>query len=515
MRRGINPFQNIHFKLASFFVIAYFIVIGAFVYVVLYGAPWNSDVGFVGTLYAEKIHSLKLSADLCERRLVDYLRQQRDELTFFCEFSTLATVIAEWRSENATADSTMVKNSPKRLTRESAFQVMSRTIKALADHYQAKAVWLVDCQKGTIIASSSPLAHTERITSHPFFTKVIQVRGGEISGLLLLPGETPSVILIGSELNVYENSKLNGKSGRYAVILVYDVEKLLHRILNVGWELGAGGEVVIVNQDGVLLNNLGLKVGGCEMSARMAASGNEGVIEAKDSRGVDILAVFRHIRLGEEKGWGIVVKVDRNEFFRDLDRCVLSFIQVGIAGFFLLTSVSLAIIGGFSRVVDPSMTRQNQRDTELELAPAGASARNHDRSDNAESHGESESEKSVATVLLIDDEEMIRDTITDMLEDNGYKVVSAENGEAGLEYYRKNWKTTDIVILDMIMPKMNGFETYKGMKEINSNVKVVVISGFCKEEDIDSLKQDGVKYFISKPFREQELMAKIEDILSE
>jgi PAS domain S-box-containing protein len=105
------------------------------------------------------------------------------------------------------------------------------------------------------------------------------------------------------------------------------------------------------------------------------------------------------------------------------------------------------------------------------------------------------------TILVIDDDELIRITATTLLESLGYKVLSAENGQIGVQRYNENRETIDLVILDMIMPIMGGRETLTKIREIDSEIPVVISSGFSKEDDISAMKVQGISGFLHKPFR--------------
>ena len=104
-------------------------------------------------------------------------------------------------------------------------------------------------------------------------------------------------------------------------------------------------------------------------------------------------------------------------------------------------------------------------------------------------------------VLIVDDEPDVRQVVTDMLEDVGVRILVAENGEEGLELYRSKWSEIDLVLLDLSMPGMGGKETFKRMKAINANAKVVLTSGYSETEVTDDLKALGLTGFIQKPYR--------------
>ncbi len=116
-------------------------------------------------------------------------------------------------------------------------------------------------------------------------------------------------------------------------------------------------------------------------------------------------------------------------------------------------------------------------------------------------------------ILLVDDEELLRLTGKYTLENMGYKVLLAENGLEAVEVFRDNFSQIDLVIMDMIMPEMNGSEAFYKMKEIDSKCKVIISSGFTKDENLGELKKAGLSGFIQKPFRDYELSQLIAEIL--
>jgi CheY-like chemotaxis protein len=117
-------------------------------------------------------------------------------------------------------------------------------------------------------------------------------------------------------------------------------------------------------------------------------------------------------------------------------------------------------------------------------------------------------------ILLIDDEEIIRLTSKPILEKLGYTVELAADGIEGIKIFEKNYKNIDLVITDMIMPQMNGSEVFKKMKEIDKNCKVIISSGFTKDENLILLKEQGLSGFLKKPFSRNELGELIHRILS-
>jgi len=118
-------------------------------------------------------------------------------------------------------------------------------------------------------------------------------------------------------------------------------------------------------------------------------------------------------------------------------------------------------------------------------------------------------------ILLVDDEEIVRNMVGNMLRSFGHKVVTCNNGHEAVEYYRQHWKKTDLVILDMIMPKMNGKDAFFEMHNVNPNIKSLLISGFSIDGEAQGLLDGGMKAFLQKPFNMRELSQTIESIIGE
>ena len=109
--------------------------------------------------------------------------------------------------------------------------------------------------------------------------------------------------------------------------------------------------------------------------------------------------------------------------------------------------------------------------------------------------------KGTGLILLVDDEEHMRVTAQAILEELGYDVMTACNGVEGLECFKKHNSKIDLVILDMVMPQMNGRDCFMAIRELAPNAKVILSSGFSREEDLDDMQYHGLAGFIRKPFR--------------
>jgi CheY-like chemotaxis protein len=117
------------------------------------------------------------------------------------------------------------------------------------------------------------------------------------------------------------------------------------------------------------------------------------------------------------------------------------------------------------------------------------------------------------TILFVDDEDMIIQVGRNMIESLGYEVLIAENGKEAVEIYEKNVEKIDMVMLDIIMPVMDGTETYDKLKKINPDIKVLLSSGYGINGQATEILNRGCNGFIQKPFNMRALSKKIRYIL--
>lgn len=109
------------------------------------------------------------------------------------------------------------------------------------------------------------------------------------------------------------------------------------------------------------------------------------------------------------------------------------------------------------------------------------------------------------TILVVDDEDIIRQLLTEMLQEMGFRVLSAGDGLEALEIYHESWRTIDLVIMDLIMPRLSGKETFLVMKEINPDAQVILATGYSKDTTVEEALEQGVVGFLHKPFGTEEL----------
>ena len=189
------------------------------------------------------------------------------------------------------------------------------------------------------------------------------------------------------------------------------------------------------------------------------------------------------------------------------------------------------------RIFEPFFTtKESERGTGLGLASAYGILQNHGGAitvDSKKGEGttftlyipasekevEGHEERSSAIVrgtervLIIDDEETMIDVGAELLDALGYSPMTAGSGEAGLEFFQNNASAIDLVIVDLIMPGMNGGELCKQLKQIQPSIKIVLSSGYSLNDETSELLGRYCDGFIQKPFSMKELSCKLREVL--
>jgi CheY-like chemotaxis protein len=117
-------------------------------------------------------------------------------------------------------------------------------------------------------------------------------------------------------------------------------------------------------------------------------------------------------------------------------------------------------------------------------------------------------------ILLVDDEQLILDVGTKMLQYLGYNVLEAGDGQQALDLFNQNKNGLDLVILDMNMPGMDGAIVYEKLKTIRPDVRILIASGYFETNRIRGMLKNAYTGFIQKPFSVDALSDKIMEMLA-
>lgn len=118
------------------------------------------------------------------------------------------------------------------------------------------------------------------------------------------------------------------------------------------------------------------------------------------------------------------------------------------------------------------------------------------------------------TILIVDDEEMIRDVSAAMLEELGFATLAAANGPEAIRIFRDKGDMIAGVLLDMSMPIMDGIAVFKELRRIRPDVRVILASGYSEREVAESFGEVGVNGFVQKPFNLVSLSAAVRRVVA-
>ncbi len=117
------------------------------------------------------------------------------------------------------------------------------------------------------------------------------------------------------------------------------------------------------------------------------------------------------------------------------------------------------------------------------------------------------------TILLVDDEDLVRELGKRILSMNGYKVITASNGKEALDLYALHRETISLVVLDLVMPSMGGKDCLNAIRRLDPDAKVLIASGYSADSSANEVLSLGAKGFVGKPFRFKELLLQVRQTL--
>ncbi|HEY5598131.1 MAG TPA: response regulator, partial [Kiloniellales bacterium] len=136
--------------------------------------------------------------------------------------------------------------------------------------------------------------------------------------------------------------------------------------------------------------------------------------------------------------------------------------------------------------------------------------------DSAAAAGEGEVRRDLTgngTILLVEDEEAVRAFSARVLRNKGYDVLEAASGESALEVFRERAEAIDLIVTDVVMPRMDGPTLIRHLREQHQDLKVIFISGYTEDAFRQRLGEEAGIHFLAKPFSLKQLAAKVKDVL--
>ena len=119
------------------------------------------------------------------------------------------------------------------------------------------------------------------------------------------------------------------------------------------------------------------------------------------------------------------------------------------------------------------------------------------------------------TILVVEDEEMLLGLVVSLLEENGYQVMAAKDGQEGVDIYLEHHDKIACILSDMGLPRLGGWEMFLKMKQVNPAIKAILASGYCEPKILSEMAREGVKDFIPKPYIADAVLKRIREVIDE
>ncbi|HTY10189.1 MAG TPA: response regulator [Bacteroidota bacterium] len=116
-------------------------------------------------------------------------------------------------------------------------------------------------------------------------------------------------------------------------------------------------------------------------------------------------------------------------------------------------------------------------------------------------------------ILLVEDEAMLQELLKAVLEEEGYQVETASDGEAAVEIFRQKKNEISLVLSDMGLPKLGGWEMFEKLRSIQPSVKVILASGYVDAEMREEAIKKGAKDFVQKPYIPAAILQRLREVL--
>lgn len=118
-------------------------------------------------------------------------------------------------------------------------------------------------------------------------------------------------------------------------------------------------------------------------------------------------------------------------------------------------------------------------------------------------------------ILLVDDDNSVRDSLYALLESEGYEVLAASNGPDGLTIFRQSARPIELLVTDYNMPRMSGLELARECSRLDGELSVLYVSGSRPDDQLQLDLQARKRAFLAKPFRRGDLLRKAKELLVE
>lgn len=350
-----SSFFSLRMKVLISFGLLFIITLTGITLITSYGLPLSDFHGEFNNQQAQYFRQLGLLADLKKAQLLGWLEERRSDLRLMAQTPVIenqAIQLHELLHREANQGLATDRFLSKVRTNDLFKEVQEQLVRIRDAYSDFEIVSIADYHLGTIMVSSDTGLIGTTVAGEDYY-KSLKIAGEVYISDIKRDTLTGKPQLRFSSLIFEPVTGLDKPRMAVAVMtLTIDPDKAIGPILHTGEGLGRSGEALLINsdirilaslkhplQDGSIARPLEYQIESAP--ARFASAGNEGIIRAKDYRGVSVLAAYRHLRLSTELGWGMVVKQDEKEIFAGLREEMSYGVGISIFG----TLLALVLIG--------------------------------------------------------------------------------------------------------------------------------------------------------------------------
>ncbi len=328
---------------------------------VIYGIPFTGYQGRYSVQKAEVYKDLERAADAKKDTLQFWLKERRNDVQLFAQDESFRQALERINlklSRNG-GDAISQDAFRNRLSTSGDWRWLNRRLREIMEANPENAIDIISAKNGIVVGCSRDLHVGEsRLDDHGYRDAVDPLYDEVIRTAIDKDGS----------YRLYISRSIYGTGSRtdevIAVITINtDLDSILRPMVNSGLDYGRTGEVLLVNSEGRSLTSL-RHPGSAGAPVRplldrvqmhpvdLAIAGGEGITAAKDYRGTQVLAAYRHLRISSDVVWGMVVKIDQEEAFAQLRQSNYFILLLGISGCMLVMLLTGVLSGRLARPLD-------------------------------------------------------------------------------------------------------------------------------------------------------------------
>ncbi len=353
-----NWFQGIRGRFTLSFCLLFILILTGFLIASIYGIPGTDFNGRKGHQLAEAIHNLDLIAEAKKDRLLFWLNERSSAVNFLSANDLVEKNAVDIRERFPQAVSAAPDSELWREVQvQQSYAALIKFFVKIQNAYKFyESIQILDAATGRVMVSTNREHLGRDFSSSKVYIGTLKAGGGHVSDLESFhAGRTPSFFF--SDL-------IRDRDGKVIAILALEVnaEEALRPVLNAGEGLGKRGEVLLVNQRAQILTSLKYPpaAGGLAKAleyrvetepAARAARGENGHVEARDYRGVSVLAAYRYLPITPEWGWGMVVKIDSEFIFAPFRRDLTEAFWLALCGMLIVVFFTTVLARNVTRPI--------------------------------------------------------------------------------------------------------------------------------------------------------------------